>query len=500
MKLSNKLALLISSVLVSFAIIFLVFSNLFFNFFYIYENRTNLNDAYKKTSNVIKESDIYDPDLLIKINEMNTNPGLNILIFDKDGKNINEFSSPHLIFELGLSVESNKKTYNLGESIYDYELYLSEEGQIISSKRFDYKRNNKDFRNFAIIGKVIENEKIKGYIFIYTPYVTARNNSKIFNALTLYITIMALIITIILSYIVSNRFTRNLKEAEKATKRMADMDFSQRIEVKSNDEVGQLSISINKLSDNLEKTINDLKDANQKLEKDIELKEKVNKLKEEFISDVSHELKTPIAIIEGYSEALKLEGLSKEDIDSYADIIIDESLRMNRMVKDLIKFTQIESGFVKLNSEDFQIKDLVDEILKPLQLKINEKNINLNIDIKNSIVSGDYDMMGVVLNNYITNAINHVSKENIISISGKVIDNKYHIEVFNSGSKIDSDEGERIWDSFYKVDKARSRSYGGSGLGLSIVKSIMEIYKNKYGFISNDSGVTFYFDLNLKEE
>ena len=253
------------------------------------------------------------------------------------------------------------------------------------------------------------------------------------------------------------------------------------------------------MSDELEKSIKELKSANEKLEQDIKLKERVNRLREEFISDVSHELKTPISIIGGYAEALKLEGLTQEDINSYTDIIMDESAKMNRLVRDLLKFTQIESGFLSLEKEDFSIKDLIDDTTRPNELKIKENGIKLVVDVEDSTVNGDSDMMQTVFNNFFVNALNHVDGEKIITIKGETKDNKYRVSVNNTGEQISEENQKLIWESFFKIDKSRSRKYGGSGLGLSIVKSVMTTYGNEFGVYNTDDGVTFYFDLNKSE-
>ena len=308
---------------------------------------------------------------------------------------------------------------------------------------------------------------------------------------------MILIVAILIASLLSRRLVKPIKEAEIKTRKIADLDFTTKLEIESNDEVGQLAISINKMSDELERSIKELKEANEKLEQDIKLKERVNKLRQQFISDVSHELKTPISIIGGYAEALKLEGLTPEDVNSYTDIIMDESSKMNKLVRDLLKFTQIESGFLTQEKEDFSVKDLVYDVTKPSELKIKELQATLNVEIDDLTVNGDPDMMHTVFNNFFVNALNHVDGERIIEVKGEIKDNKYRIYVRNTGATISEENQKMIWESFYKVDKARSRKYGGSGLGLSIVKSIMTTYGNEFGVFNNDDGVTFYFDLNL---
>ncbi len=173
---------------------------------------------------------------------------------------------------------------------------------------------------------------------------------------------------------------------------------------------------------------------------------------------------------------------------------------MNKLVRDLLKFTQIESGFAELEQEDFQLTDLINQIVTPYALEIKEKQIKLTQNIMDVSVNGDFDMMSTVFSNFFTNAMHYVDTSRIININTTLIDNKVRVSVENSGIQIDDASKDRIWDSFYKVDKARTRKYGGSGLGLSIVKSIMENYNNEYGFNNTEIGVEFYFDLNLSNK
>ena len=188
-------------------------------------------------------------------------------------------------------------------------------------------------------------------------------------------------------------------------------------------------------------------------------------------------------------------------IQTLVDIIIDESKRMNKLVRDLLKFSQIEAGFLQLEHEEFNIKDIIDSTITPNKLRLEEKGVTLTVDVDDEAVVGDYDMMQSVFNNFFGNAINHVEGECKIKVTGKKTENnKFRVSVFNTGLQISEDNQQRIWDSFYKIDKSRSRQYGGSGLGLSIVKSIMTTYNNDFGVYNNDDGVTFFFELDLLDE
>ena len=494
MKLNKKLTLAFTCVLVVFALLLILFDNLFIDMFYISKKKEDLNEVFSAVVEYIdKEEDVNRDNLSRETMLLSMKSGTMICVFDMTGENID--NRPNVAYK---NISETRMKFH-GVDINSSEMLEKYVTTTPINVNFDVRNEDKDNKNIGIIGELKKNDESIGYAFIYTSFTMVKANTGIFNAFTLYAVLVLLVISMIISMLLSNGLVKPLKEAKEKAKKMASLDFSTKLEVKSKDEIGDLAVSINKLSDELEKSINSLKEANTKLEQDIKLKERINRLREEFISDVSHELKTPISIISGYSEALKLEGLSQDDINEYADIIIDESKRMNKLVRDLLKFTQIESGFLSLDQEDFSISELVSAVIKPYELRIKEKQINLELSVDDIIVNGDYDMMETVLNNYFANAINHVSKDRIIRVSGKKRDNKYRVFVYNSGEEISIENQKRIWDSFYKADKSRSRQYGGSGLGLAIVKSIMDTYKNEYGVRNIMDGVEFYFDLNIKD-
>ena len=522
MNLNKKLILAFGLILVSFSVLLILSSTLFIENYFKQQKKTTTLSAYNEGADFlcssVNEGDL-DLDDIISLNNISQRTNTVLYFFDTDGNNVasttvrsfdgsgpkeggpsrpeNEFDLFQNLLDLNITI--NKEVY---DSLDDFLNNLSTSPTYAEFSSSNQGANNsKRTNNISYIGKICDsNSELKGYLLSFTAYVSMHENTTIFSVFTIYITLILFILSMAVSWFVSSSLTKPIKEAEIKTRKIANLDFSTKLEINSNDEIGQLSISINKMSDQLEEAITNLQKANVQLEEDIKLKERVSKLREEFISDVSHELKTPIAIIAGYSEALKLEGVSQESINEYADIIIDESKRMNKLVKDLLKFSQIESGFLKLDYEEFNVLDIVNEVITPNKLRLEEKNIDLIVDVDDEIVVGDYDMMQTVFNNFFGNAINHVEGENKITVTGKIENNKYRLSVRNTGKQISEENQQRIWDSFYKIDKSRSRQYGGSGLGLSIVKSTMTTYNNKYGVINNEDGVTFYFEMDLPSE
>ena len=223
-------------------------------------------------------------------------------------------------------------------------------------------------------------------------------------------------------------------------------------------------------------------------------------MRKEFLSNVSHELKTPIALIQGYAEGLQ-EGIN-EDAESrnfYCEVIMDEAGKMNEMVKKLLTLNQLEFGNDVVSMERFDIVDLVQNYLKSADILAKQKNATVRMDTYEPIyVWADEFKVEEVLQNYYSNAINHLDGDRIIEIRLKQDEGKVRISVFNTGTPIPADSIEHIWEKFYKVDKARTREYGGSGVGLSIVKAIMDSMHQQYGVQNYDNGVEFWFELETK--
>ena len=258
------------------------------------------------------------------------------------------------------------------------------------------------------------------------------------------------------------------------------------------------------MSDKLEKTITELQETNIELEKDIERKSKIDEMRQQFVSDVSHELKTPIALIQGYAEGLVENVVTDEESKKfYADVILDEANKMDALVKQLLELMKLEYGNREFKKEKFDLTELIEECVKKSQLLIQEKNIKTEINLKKPIyVYADDFYIEQVINNYITNAIKYIKEingEKKIIISSEIRENeKIRIKIFNTGEQIKKEDLSRIWNRFYKVDEARTRTDGGTGIGLSIVKAIMKNYKNDFGVINKENGVEFYFELDYK--
>ena len=236
----------------------------------------------------------------------------------------------------------------------------------------------------------------------------------------------------------------------------------------------------------------------KELQKDIEEKIKIDETRKEFIANVSHELKTPIALIQGYAEGLT-EGMA-EDEDSrnyYCEVIMDEAGKMNKMVKQLLTLTALEFGNDMPVMERFDITALIRGILASAGILLQQKEARVVFEQKEPVwVWADEFKIEEVITNYLNNAMNHLDGERQITISIFREGDQVRITVFNTGQHIPEEDLDNLWTKFYKVDKARTREYGGSGIGLSIVKAIMDSHNKSCGVENVDGGVEFWFTVD----
>lgn len=335
---------------------------------------------------------------------------------------------------------------------------------------------------------------------IRLPMAGISDSIQISNMFYLYTGMIVVAISILAIWFLSQRLTKPLEELTDISIRMSNLDFNVKYESGGEDEIGVLGQNFNKMSKELEQTISELKTANNELQKDIEKKERIDDMRKEFLSNVSHELKTPIALIQGYAEGLK-ECINDEaeSRDFYCEVIIDEATKMNNMVKKLLTLNQLEFGNDQISMECFDLTELVRGVVNSAQLLADQKDAQILFVQDTSVyVWGDEFKIEEVVTNYVSNAINHIDGERKIEIKMQRREGHIRLSVFNTGKPIPEEDIDKIWIKFYKVDKARTREYGGSGIGLSIVKAIMESMNQKFGVKNYENGVEFWFELECR--
>ena len=486
-----KLFLTLSLVILLIITFLIILNNVVLGTFFLYSKTKTLKSVYELTNNYYNNVDS-NINIETELEKIAIKNNFDILI--RDNQNVNIYTSSKDFFStLGqMNAMTNILTLNSGEILEQEDEYTI--------------RKIKDVKNgitYVLLSASLDN----GYL-LYTriPITAIQESVKISNNFLYLIAGFTILIAAIIVSVVSRKFTDPILELNGIAKKMSNLDFSHKYRITdADDEINNLGKSINTMSDKLEKTIKQLRNTNIELEKDIEEKSKIDEMRKSFISDVSHELKTPIALIQGYSEGL-LENVNTDEENRrfYAEVILDETNKMDRLVKQLLELMKLEYGKREFNDTVFNIVELEQEIIKKSKVMLEEKKVQMIFDNSKEInVVADDFYIEQVITNYFTNAIKNVQErnsKNIIKIENEVDieKNKVRVKVFNTGDNIKDEDMTRIWNRFYKVDTSRNREQGGTGIGLAFVKAIMNNYGNNYGIVNKEDGVEFYFELDLK--
>lgn len=433
---------------------------------------------------------------------------------EKEYEKIIDYMSLENDFDIAIMREE-KEIYSSGKKIlqsfaglenitYEIEYSIFNKSNILYAKQDTTIRKITDSNsglNFVVaISKLANGSDI----YIRLPISVINESLKVASEFLIIISFVSLIGAGVYIFIIANKFTKPILDLRELTNRMKNLNFSDKyIETEAGDEINDLGKNINDLSEKLQETINKLRKSNLELEKDIEEKSKIDEMRKQFISDVSHELKTPISLIQGYAEGL-IENVNKdeESKDFYASVILDEANKMDKLVKRLLELMKLEYDERNFNDNNFDIVELIKGVIRNSKVITNEQNIEVVFKEKEPIyVCADEFYIEQIVSNYYTNAIKNIkeihSKKQIrIKLEKAEEQGKVRVKVFNTGNKISEEDLTRIWTRFYKVDKSRNRLNGGTGIGLALVKAIMTKYKNKYGVINKDNGVEFYFEIN----
>jgi len=367
---------------------------------------------------------------------------------------------------------------------------------------FRYNYTDPDFmtKYIVLIAPVSLEDGREDVIFSISPMQPINEAGEIIKEFYKYVYIAAVFLIILLSMVYSKMVSKPLIKLNNSAVKMLEMDFSEKCEVKSDDELGSLSRTMNFLAEKLGITLSDFQRANEQLTKDIEKERNLERMRKEFIAGVSHELKTPLSLVSGYAESLSDHVVSEDMKDYYLNVIMDETAKMDTLINDMLDLSQIESGQYKLTLTSFNLYSLALGTAKKYARSINEKEIELHINTDNedSWVYADILRIEQVLTNFLTNAIRSTHKGGEIRVNITNTDKSVLLQFENTGEKIGSEDLDRIWDRFYRTDKSRNRQSGGIGLGLSIVKNILLLHKSQFGVENIEGGVRFCFDLQKK--
>ena len=426
--------------------------------------RMKVNDIKEKTIavtellNADQTEDFRDQmDILAYENSMS------IELLDMNGNIVYETNSSGTVGKMHGMMNS------LRSQIYEKALTGQESATTMTHPRFG--------NEFMLIGlPVYINQELTGGLLLSFPLAPVEDTAAILQRQLFYISLILLAAASLLSFLLARTFTRPIVDIEKAAAQMAEGDFSARIDVKQQDEIGQLAKTINYLGQQLSQ---------------------IDQMRKDLIANVSHELRTPLSLIRGYAETLRdVTGNDADKREKQLGVIIEEAERLSRMVDDILNLSRLQSGHFELNKSIFSVRNLAGNVAKRYDLLSKQREVSIIMEMSDEqLVEADAARIEQVLYNLINNAFNNTNAGGTITIRDMDNGDSVRIEVMDSGSGIPEEEINRIWDRYYKADKSTGKTVG-SGLGLAIVKAILEAHGAAYGVESKKgAGTTFWFEL-----
>jgi len=464
-----------------------ILNHTFLEQFYMYDKQKSLLETYEVLRDASEQGILGEDSFDVTFENLCARENLNILVVDAEAK------------VLRSSVMDQSMLFMQLQDLLGEGNPFGQSQVLTSTEAYTILRQN-DHRlqsDYMVLWGQLDDSG--SFVYVRSALESIRESARITNQFFIIVGLFGMAVGAVVIFFLSRTISKPMKELKDVSKSMADLRFEVKYESKKQDssEVAELGEHMNFLSQTLEKTISDLKVANNELQKDIEKKEQIDEMRKEFLSNVSHELKTPIALIQGYAEGLK-ENINEDAAskDFYCEVIMDEADKMNRMVKKLLTLNQLEFGNDVVEMTRFNLTELVQGMVQTNQLLALQEGICIEfVETEDCYVWGDEFKVEEVLGNYLSNAIHHTTGEKRIRISFESREEILRVRVFNTGNPIPEEELDKIWTKFYKIDKARTREYGGSGIGLSIVKAIMDSMNRQCGVKNSENGVEFWFEL-----
>ncbi len=479
----RQFMLLFSGAMVSVILLCIFANNLLLGPFYTKQKEKVLREAYKLIDGYSTNGGLDTEEFTVGLDQVAARYNLDILVLDADTKAISATVNDTRILTdrlLGY-IFSNEPVDNV---IYRNDAYTVQ-------KNTDPRMHTEYIELWGVLTG-------NRFVLMRSPMESIETSAHVANRLLLYVGIVVLLLGLLVNLILSRKVTDPILELVDISEKMTRLDFDVKYKSGGDNEIALLGCHMNRLSNTLEKTISELKTANNNLQSELNKKAEVEEMRGDFIANVSHELKTPIALVQGYAEGLKdCVNSDEESRDYYCDVIIDEAGRMNKLVKNLLELNRLEFGNENVSMERFDIAEMISNCIQADDIMIRQNDLEVELRSERPMyVWSDEFKVEQVVNNYLSNAIHYCKNEKKIEIKALRKDGKVRVSVFNSGDPIPEEALPHLWTKFYKVDKARTREYGGSGIGLSIVKAVMESLNNEYGVINHENGVEFYFEVD----
>lgn len=322
------------------------------------------------------------------------------------------------------------------------------------------------------------------------------DSAAVANEFILIVSLICFLLSVFWVLLLARRVSKPIVDMNEITRDMAALRFERQLKIGRKDEIGELAVSVNELSSSLSAALKDLQQKNKKLQDDVEAGKRLDAMRRAFVADVSHELKTPISIISGYAEGLKMD-IDPKSREEYCNTIIDESRRMNGLVLTLLDLSRYEAGEAPLEKQAFRLSGLCEPLLRRI---FADTTVTVQNQIPpDTVVLADPAQIEQALKAYLENAAAHTPEGGTVTVLSEEKEDTVRLSVLNTGSHIEEDEMPKIWQSFYRGDASHKRESDRFGLGLSIVSAIIKRHGSQCGVYNTDDGVCFWFDLEKAE-
>ncbi len=482
----NQYTCLFGFLLMGTVVLLLLVNGLVLNKFYIFHKQKVLANSYERVNSFARNESINSDDFDSYFEQLASRNDLEILIMDSDT----------LSFKA-----SSRDAQLLSNRLLQYLFVGTPDADVIKNEQqYQIQRMQDEHIHleYLELWGMLSNQDL---IVMRTPVESMRESAYLANQLIIVIGLISCFLGFIIVRVASAQITRPIMNLVRISEKMTNLDFSERyIDSKTDNEIALLGDHINHLSGALESTISELKTANVELQQDIERKTEIDEMRKEFVANVSHELKTPIALIAGYAEGLRdCVNDDEESRNFYCDVIADEANKMNTLVKSLLELMQLENGGDSAVMEHFDIVELIYNCVGAMDILAKQSDVKTELPLREPVyVWADELKTEQIFNNYLSNAYHYCKGDRVVKVTLSHHEETLRVCVFNSGDNIPEEELDKLWTKFYKVDKARTREYGGSGIGLSIVKASCDSMNQKYGVENVADGVIFWFEVDEK--
>ncbi len=334
-----------------------------------------------------------------------------------------------------------------------------------------YLKANTGVSRYALLGHELQDGN---YLFAVFSLADLDASAQLLNRQLWIVTVVLVILSVILAVFLSGKLSRPIRSVTRAARELASGKFDVRLPVQSQDEIGQLTEALNDLGAELGRT---------------------EKLRQELIANVSHELRSPLAVIQGYAETVRdvtwpIEAKRTEQLG----IIADEASRLTRVVRDILDYSRLQSGVRQPNLTAFPVCSVFKQLQKQFELEASRHHVSLQMNCPDVNISFDRESFDQVMHNLLNNAMNHAKTGTVIEMTAIEQNSLCRIEVANQGAPIPQDEQSRIWERYYRADQIDTGKPLGTGLGLAIVKSIFDQHAVRYGVTSDEQNTVFWFE------